>query len=292
MTSRTVKCLAVAALAAVLLMPTPAQAQSRDGAQPASPGVVTLPPDLERVLRDYETAWHARDAARLASLFDENGMVMSPMGPLVRGRAAIEHALTGRGGPLTLRPISYAAQDTVAFIVGVFGSMMPEPTGRFVLSLRRSSRAEPWLIVADIDNSHMPVHPGAAMVRRMFDDVWSAGDYTALPELLAPGFRFNFRGRAMPMDTAAFRGMVTSWRTAFPDLRFTVHDVVIDGNRAAARLTFTGTHSAPMFGIAATGRAVTVTMMAFVRFEGGRMAEMWEDYDEHALRQQLTRQAP
>src|SRR5690606_7712857 len=107
------------------------------------------------------------------------------------------------------------------FIVGVFGSMMPEPTGRFVLSLRRANAQQPWLIVADIDNSHMPgMHPGEALVRRMFDDVWSAGEYATLPELLAQGFRFNFRGRAMPMDNAAFQNMVTSWRTAFPDLRF------------------------------------------------------------------------
>jgi steroid delta-isomerase-like uncharacterized protein len=174
----------------------------------------------------------------------------------------------------------------------VFGSLTPTPSGRFVLSLRRAAAGQPWLIAADIDNSFLPLHPGTAMVRRMFDAVWSQGDYAALPDLLGPGFTFHFRGRDMPMDTAAFRGMVTSWRTAFPDLRFTVHDVVIEGARAAARLTFTGTHSAPMFGIAPTGRTVNVTMMAFVRFDGGRMVEMWEDYDEHALRQQLTRQAP
>jgi steroid delta-isomerase-like uncharacterized protein len=127
-----------------------------------------------------------------------------------------------------------------------------------------------------------------AAVRTMFDGPWSTGSFTALDGLLAPEFRFHFRGRSNPMNATQFRDMVTSWRTAFPDLRFQVEDVVGSGERVAARFTFTGTHSAPMWGIQPTGRKVSVTMMAFFRFANGRIVEMWEDYDEHGLRQQLT----
>ena len=130
-----------------------------------------------------------------------------------------------------------------------------------------------------------------AAVRSMFDDVWSAGSFAPLGTLLAPDFKFNFRGRVMPMDAPRFQGMVSQWRTAFPDLRMQVEDVVISGDRAAARIIFTGTHQAKMFGLEPTGRQVSVTMMAFLRFADGRIAEMWEDYDEHGLRQQLTRPA-
>lgn len=38
---------------------------------------VNLPPALDRVLRDYERAWQARDAAGLAALFTEDGMTLS-----------------------------------------------------------------------------------------------------------------------------------------------------------------------------------------------------------------------
>ena len=54
---------------------------------------------------------------------------------------------------------------------------------------------------------------------------------------------------------------------------------------------FTGTQQGKMFGVEPTGRPVSVTMMAFFRFADGRIAELWEDYDEHGLRQQLTRPA-
>jgi uncharacterized protein (TIGR02246 family) len=51
---------------------------------------MTLPPALERVLRDYETAWAARDAHGLAQLFAEDGFVLPNGGVPVRGRPAIE----------------------------------------------------------------------------------------------------------------------------------------------------------------------------------------------------------
>jgi steroid delta-isomerase-like uncharacterized protein len=127
------------------------------------------------------------------------------------------------------------------------------------------------------------------MVRAMFDEVWNDASFDQLGAMLAPEFRFHFRGRATPMDTQKFREMVDAWRTIFPDLRFTLEDVVVNGDRAAARLTFTGTHRSEAWDIQPTGKTVNVTMMAFFRFADGRIAELWEDYDEQGLRQQLTR---
>lgn len=259
-------------------------------AQTTSIAAIPLPADLDRVLRDYEEAWRGGDSERLAALFHETGMAIPGGSPIARGRAEIEERIRG-GGPLALRPVAYAAEDEVGYVVGLYGPDEQNPRGRFVLALRRTGIDQPWLIAADIDNALSDRMPIEAAVRRMFGAVWSEGDYAALPELLAPGFTFHFRGRAMPMDAAGFQGMVQMWRNAFTDLRFTVHDVVVDGQNAAARLTFTGRHTAPLMGMQPTDRTVEVSMMAFLRFEGGRIVELWEDYDEHGMRQQLTRPA-
>jgi hypothetical protein len=64
---------------------------------PAALPSVALPPELDRVLRDYERAWRARDAAALAELFAENGFVMSNGSPPVRGRAAIRAKYANSG---------------------------------------------------------------------------------------------------------------------------------------------------------------------------------------------------
>lgn len=116
---------------------------------------VTLPPALDRVLRDYERRWAAGDAAALAELFTEDGFVLSSGNTPVRGRAAIRERYANAGGALRLRALGYAVGDTVGYIVGAYGygdeREVPD-RGKFVLALRRAP-AGPWHIAADIDNS-------------------------------------------------------------------------------------------------------------------------------------------
>ena len=112
----------------------------------------SLPPELDRVLRDYERAWIAHDADGLAALFTADGYVLSDRRPPVHGREAIRAAYAKGGGPLWLRALSAAADGDVGYVVGVYGHDPREPeTGKFVLALRREDGA--WRIAADIDNS-------------------------------------------------------------------------------------------------------------------------------------------
>jgi ketosteroid isomerase-like protein len=156
-------------LAFVLLAASasPAAAQAPSPGRPALPSV-TLPPALDRVLRDYERAWVARDAAGLAAIFAADGFVLANGEPPVRGRPAIQAAYASSGGALALRALHYATGDTVGYIVGTFaaGASQP-PQGKFVLALRRSPGG-PWQIAADIDNldSRPRPRPAAAAAAR------------------------------------------------------------------------------------------------------------------------------
>jgi ketosteroid isomerase-like protein len=106
------------------------------------------------VLRDYESAWRARDAAALAALFAEDGFVLTGGSPPVRGRAAIEKAYTGAGGPLELRALAFATEGAIGYIVGGFAREKGQPdVGKFTLTLRRGTDGR-WLIFSDMDNSN------------------------------------------------------------------------------------------------------------------------------------------
>ncbi len=145
--------LAVGAL--TLLLAVPASSQ-QPGAE-AVPPSVTLPPELDRVLRDYERAWQNHDPAALAELFAEDGFVLASSRPPVRGRAAIRMAYARAGGPLSLRALAFSTQGNVGYIIGAFGrSPNSEDTGKFVLTLKRGSDRR-WLIMADMDNSNRQV---------------------------------------------------------------------------------------------------------------------------------------
>lgn len=126
------------------------------GQQPTPPAPlpsIALPPALDRVLRDYERAWRAKDAAALADLFTEDGFVLSNGSPPVRGHAAIRARYAASGGPLALRALAYSTDGRVGYIVGGFASTPGEPdTGKFVLALR--SEGGRWQIAADMDNSN------------------------------------------------------------------------------------------------------------------------------------------
>ena len=141
----------------------PAAAQNAPAAE--SPSVspplpsVTLPPALDRVLRDYERAWRSGDATAVAALFAEDGYVLQSGRNPIRGRAAIANAYKGQaGGPLKLRAFAYAASDTTGYILGAYGygegDNVPD-MGKYTVTLRRSSGG-PWLLFSDMDNGNQP----------------------------------------------------------------------------------------------------------------------------------------
>ena len=139
-----------------LLLITLLVATSAAGQQetPAAEPSITLPPELARVLTDYEAAWSKKDAAALAALFAEDGFVLPGGRPPVRGRAAIEKHYTGQGGPLSLRAFAYAAEGAVGYILGGYTDKAANPdVGKFTLTLRKGSDGR-WLIMSDMDNSN------------------------------------------------------------------------------------------------------------------------------------------
>jgi ketosteroid isomerase-like protein len=125
------------------------------GAEIAS---VDLPPELDRVLRDYESAWQAKDAKKLAELFTEDGFVLSNGKPAVRGRAAIRESYADGGGPLSLRAVAWSVDGTTGYIIGGYGAKPgAEDWGKFVLALRKVDGR--WMIAADMDNTNRRPSP-------------------------------------------------------------------------------------------------------------------------------------
>jgi ketosteroid isomerase-like protein len=114
--------------------------------------LIELPPELDRVLRDYETAWRAHDAAALAGLFTDDGFVLAADSPPVRGRAAIQGAYSGAGGSLVLRAYAFYVAGDLGVIVGGFSRKPGEPDiGKFTLTLRKGADGR-WSIFSDMDN--------------------------------------------------------------------------------------------------------------------------------------------
>lgn len=131
-----------------LALHVPAMAQT--------PATVALPAEIDRVLKDYEKAWIAKDTGALAKLFTADGMAL-PSGQMpAQGEESIRKAYSQSvGAPLNLRPVAYSASGELAYVIGGWGGASDKPEfGKFVLVLRRVNGL--WLIAADMDNSNMP----------------------------------------------------------------------------------------------------------------------------------------
>ena len=134
-------------------------------------------------------------------------------------------------------------------------------------------------------------------VRTLAEAVYSVferGAVDELPSLFAPGF---IEHDELPGSTATGIDLVTEWvqmsRTALPDARYTIESIVQSGDEACCRVRMTGTHQGELFGIPATGKAVDVMLMDWVRIApDGRVAEHWGLMQEGVLMAQLGVSAP
>jgi ketosteroid isomerase-like protein len=132
----------------------PQEAPKPDTVAAESQPSVTLPPELARVLTDYEKSWGAGNAAALAELFTVDGFALPNGKAPVKGRAAIQKLYTKRGAPLSLRAFAYAMHGDSGYIIGGYSTEAGMPDdGKFTLTLRKGADGR-WLIVSDMDNAN------------------------------------------------------------------------------------------------------------------------------------------
>ena len=121
---------------------------------PAGQPTIQLPPQLARVLTDYEVAWRNGDEDALANLFAEDGFVLPNGNPPVRGRDAIKMYYKDSQGPLALRALAYATGGSTGYIIGGYAKEAgAEDMGKFTLTLRKGKNGR-WLIFSDMDNGN------------------------------------------------------------------------------------------------------------------------------------------
>jgi steroid delta-isomerase-like uncharacterized protein len=120
-----------------------------------------------------------------------------------------------------------------------------------------------------------------ALLRRFYEELWSQGGLETIPELVSEDFVDHHSLPGAPPGREGLAALITTWRTAFPDMRETVEDLITEGEKVVGRFTMRGTHSGEFMGVPPTGRSVTMSGIDIVRVEGGKIVEFW--YGEHLL---------
>jgi steroid delta-isomerase-like uncharacterized protein len=129
----------------------------------------------------------------------------------------------------------------------------------------------------------------SGVINRFYEQLINRRDQRTLRELIGENIVMHdptipggvLRGRE------AFAQFVGGLLTAFPDMRMTAEDQVVQGNRVAARWHLRATHSGPLMDIPPTGREVNLEGMDFFTISNGEIVEMWVALDTLSLMQQV-----
>ena len=127
-----------------------------------------------------------------------------------------------------------------------------------------------------------------AVVRRLFEEVWNKGNLQVTDELFTPNYTHHDSSTPdVGRGPESEKKRVTLYRTAFPDLRLTVEDIIAEGETVVPGWSCRGTHKGDLNGIAPTGKHVNLTGISIARFTNGKMSEGFVNWDALSLMQQL-----
>ena len=134
----------------------------------------------------------------------------------------------------------------------------------------------------------MSLEQNKANMRRFYEEVFNKGNLAAIDELASTGFVDHELPPEMPPGLEGVRQYLTIFRTAFPDMRATLEELIAEGDKIVARVTFTGTHKGDFMGIPATGKSVKFSSIDIMRIGAdGKAVEHWGSTDMLGMMQQL-----
>jgi predicted ester cyclase len=134
----------------------------------------------------------------------------------------------------------------------------------------------------------MSAEENKAAFRRIPKEVLNSGNPDLADEFFASDYiEHQPNPPGWPSGLEGFKAWVTLLHIAFPDVHYTVENVLAEGKMTAGHLTARGTHRGEFLGIAPTGREVTWTETHVGRYENGKLVEHWGNSDDLGLMQQM-----
>jgi steroid delta-isomerase-like uncharacterized protein len=134
----------------------------------------------------------------------------------------------------------------------------------------------------------MSAEQNKALFRQFVEEAFNRGNLSLADELLAPDFvEHEELPPGIPAGREGVKVLASMLRSAFPDFKATIDDMIAEGDKVVMRQTWTGTHKGEFMGIPATGKRVSFGVIDIVRIDGGKCVEHWGQMDSMGLMQQL-----
>jgi steroid delta-isomerase-like uncharacterized protein len=141
------------------------------------------------------------------------------------------------------------------------------------------------MIAISIDNK--------TIIRRLYDEVWNKRRVEVVDELISPSHALNDPlSSDSQIGPKLYKRRVVELTTGFPDLRFTIEDMIVEKGKVVVSWTISGTHKSQFMDIPATGRKIFVEGITIHLVTNGKILDSYARWDALGLMQQLGQVFP
>ncbi len=129
----------------------------------------------------------------------------------------------------------------------------------------------------------MSIEENKALVQHVVE-LWNQRELDAFFNILDPEYVEHLPTGDISKEQ--LRQYANRFFTAFPDIHFTINDMIAEGDKVAMMINWKATHRGEYMGIAPTGRKIDVSVANLVRIKDGRWVEFW-NFTDVSLMEQL-----
>ena len=113
------------------------------------------------------------------------------------------------------------------------------------------------------------------LIRDWMSEVLTGHNIDAIDKYFAPGCVHHDLEMGDSQGIDAEKRLTSTFVTAFPDLRFTLNNVLAEGDLVAGLATITGTHRGDLMGVPPSGKHFEASIMAIFRVVDDKIVEHW-----------------
>ena len=126
------------------------------------------------------------------------------------------------------------------------------------------------------------------VAKKFMEDCWNRGEVSKAGQYLSKDCRYHdpvFPSLASGLDN--LKQHISNCRAGFPDLRFTIDDMIAERNEVVLHWTARGTHQGQFLGMAPTNKSAAVTGTSIYKLEKDKIVEQWSEWNLLSLLEQL-----
>ena len=127
------------------------------------------------------------------------------------------------------------------------------------------------------------------LIETYFYRIWNNGELDLLDTIIDEQYINHSPGgqHTPPPGATGLRPIIAAMRKGFPDLHYTINDLVITENCIVARVFMTATLLGELWGMQPNGKKIEVTKINIEYIKNGKIIEHWRLTDELTMMKQL-----